>query len=87
MTAYDYPLLGLFWTFIWFYFVATWLVIMFHVILDIFRRDDPGVLKAGWLFIVFILPVLGVLAYIIARGQQPAGITAGRDGSPATADL
>jgi hypothetical protein len=85
MTAYDYPLLGLFWTFLWFYFVATWLVIMFHVILDIFRRDDSGVLKAGWLFIVFILPIFGVLAYVIARGHQPAGANAVADAAPATA--
>jgi hypothetical protein len=81
MTAYDYPLLGLFWTFLLLYFFVAWLVIMFHVILDIFRRDDPGVLKAGWLFIVFILPILGVFAYIIARGHRPADAVA----APATA--
>ena len=76
MIAYDYPLFGLFLTFLWFYFLATWLVIMFHVIRDIFRRDDSGVLKAGWLFIVFILPIFGVLAYIIVRGQQSESMNA-----------
>jgi hypothetical protein len=76
MTAYDYPILGLFWTFLFFYFLATWFVIMFHVILDIFRRDDSGVLKAGWLFIVFILPIFGVLAYVIVRGQASRSMNA-----------
>jgi hypothetical protein len=72
--AYDYPLLGVFLTALWIYFIVMWCVIMFHVIVDIFRRDDPGTLKALWLFIVFILPVFGVLAYVIVRGQTPVGL-------------
>jgi len=89
MTAYDYPLLGLFWTFLWFYFVIAWLVIMFHVIIDIFRSTDlSGVPKAGWLFVIFVLPIFGVLAYVIVRGhhapaEQPAPAEAPAAAAPA----
>jgi predicted membrane channel-forming protein YqfA (hemolysin III family) len=38
---------------------------------DIFRRTDlSGVGKAGWMLLIVILPLLGVLVYVIAR---PAG--------------
>jgi hypothetical protein len=72
--AYDYPLLGLFLTALWIYFIVIWLVIMYHVIVDIFRREDKGLVKASWLFIIFILPLLGVLAYVVVRGQTPIGL-------------
>ena len=39
MIAYDYPLLGLFWTaFIVFIWIA-WLMLLFRVIFDIFRSE------------------------------------------------
>ena len=49
MLAYDYPLLGLFWTLaIWFLFFA-WIMLVFRVIVDIFRSHDMGgFAKALW---------------------------------------
>ena len=44
---------------------------VFHVILDIFRsRDMGGVAKAVWLLFVIILPFLGTLIYLLARGDK-----------------
>jgi ABC-type multidrug transport system fused ATPase/permease subunit len=67
--AYDYPLLGLFWTMLWFFLWIAWLVALFQVIGDIFNSDDLGGWgKALWLIFAILFPLLGVLIYLIARG-------------------
>jgi hypothetical protein len=71
MLAYDYPLLGVFWTMLWFvlFFVWIWLLIM--VFMDIFRSHDMGgFAKALWVIFVIVLPFLGVLLYLIIRGRH-----------------
>ena len=71
MVAYDYPLLGLFWTILWFFIWVAWLLVLFKVIFDIFRsRDLGGWGKALWAIFVVIIPWLGVLVYLIARGRS-----------------
>jgi hypothetical protein len=68
--AYDFPILGLFWTMLWFFLWIVWLILLFRVILDIFRDDDlGGFAKALWLIFVVLLPYIGVLVYVIARGR------------------
>ena len=70
MLAYDYPLLGLFWTMLWFFLWIAWLIALFQIIGDIFNSDDLGGWgKAIWLIFVLIRPLLGVLIYLIARGS------------------
>ncbi|THJ49638.1 SHOCT domain-containing protein [Candidatus Frankia alpina] len=67
----DYPLLSAFWTMLLFFGLTLWLYLLFVVISDIFRsRDISGWGKAGWLTAVIILPLLGVLAYTIFRGDS-----------------
>ena len=69
--AQDYPLLNLFWTMFWIFIWVLWLFLLFRVIFDIFRSHDLGGWgKAGWLVFVIILPYLGVLVYLIARGGK-----------------
>jgi len=69
--AYTYPLLGAFWTMLWFFLFIIWIIILFRVIVDIFRsRDMGGWGKALWLIFVIILPFLGVIIYLIARGKE-----------------
>jgi len=69
--AYDYPILGLFWTMLMIFLWIAWLMLLFHVIFDIFRSDDlSGWGKAGWMVLVLVLPLLGVLIYLIARGDK-----------------
>ena len=73
MLAYDYPLLGLFWTMLWFFLFVIWLILLFRVIADIFRSHDMGgFAKALWLIFVIVVPFLGVLVYVIARGHSMA---------------
>lgn len=71
MLAYDYPILGLFWTMLIFFLWVAWLMVLFSVIMDIFRSDDMGGWgKAGWMLLVLVLPLLGVLIYVLARGDS-----------------
>ncbi|MFI8521407.1 SHOCT domain-containing protein [Streptomyces sp. NPDC085481] len=68
--AYDYPLLGAFWSILWFFLWILWLILLFRIIVDIFRDDDmSGWAKAGWLVFVIVVPFLGVFVYVIARGK------------------
>ena len=73
MLAYDYPILGVFWTMLWFFLWIAWIVLLFRVIFDIFRSHDMGGLgKALWAIFVIVVPFLGVFVYLIARGHSMA---------------
>jgi phospholipase D-like protein len=49
-----------------FWFMAIWIFI--QIFADIFhRRDLSGAGKAGWILVLFVLPLLGALIYLIAR--------------------
>ena len=52
-----------------FWFMIIWMFI--GAFADIFRRNDlSGGAKAGWLLLMFVLPFLGILIYIIARPKM-----------------
>jgi hypothetical protein len=102
MAAYQYPLLDIFWTMLWFFLFFIWIWLLIVVFMDIFRsRDMGGLAKALWCIFIIVIPLLGVLIYLIARGgsmhernleaakaQQQAFNDAVRDaaGSGTTAD-
>jgi predicted membrane channel-forming protein YqfA (hemolysin III family) len=53
----------LFWVMFFWMFIA--------VFGDIFRRDDlSGWGKAGWILLVFVLPLIGLLIYVISRPRM-----------------
>ncbi|MET8663877.1 SHOCT domain-containing protein [Streptomyces tendae] len=69
--AYDYPLLGAFWTMLMLFLWIMWFILLFRVITDIFRDDGlSGWAKTGWLVFCVLLPFLGVFVYVIARGKN-----------------
>ncbi|MFF7792888.1 SHOCT domain-containing protein [Streptomyces sp. NPDC007991] len=69
--AYDYPLLSVFWSILLFFLWIMWFVLLFRVVVDIFRDDDlTGWAKAGWLAFTILLPFLGVFVYVVARGKN-----------------
>jgi hypothetical protein len=69
--AYDYPVLGVFWSIFVFFLWIMWFFLLFRVIGDIFRSHDlSGWAKAAWLIFVLVVPFLGVLIYVIARGDE-----------------
>lgn len=65
----DFPLLSVFLYMLWFFLFVMWLFLLFAVITDIFRSHDlSGWGKAGWTVLILVLPLVGVLAYLIIRG-------------------
>jgi len=64
------PLLDLLWTMFWFFLFIAWIWLLVVILTDVFRdRELSGWGKAGWTLFVFILPMLGVLIYLIVRGD------------------
>jgi hypothetical protein len=71
LLAYDYPILGLFWTMLWFFLWIAWIVLLFRVFADLFRnRDMGGWSKALWSIFVILVPFLGVFIYLIVHGRS-----------------
>ncbi len=65
----QYPLLDAFLTMLWFFLWVLWIFLVVWIIFDVFRSKDlSGWAKALWLIFIVILPFLGVLVYLIARG-------------------
>ena len=64
------PLFDVIWSiFIFFLFIA-WIWVLIGTITDIFRSDDlNGLAKGLWVLAIIVVPWLGVLAYLIIRGQ------------------
>ncbi len=55
-----------------FFFVA-YLIVLFHVVIDLFRDAElGGVSKVVWLLGLIFLPLLTALIYILARGRGMA---------------
>src|SRR5689334_980955 len=71
--AYDYPILGLFWTMLLIFLIFAFIMALFSVIADIFRSHDMGgFAKFLWILFIIVLPILAVLIYMIARGDKMA---------------
>jgi len=69
--AYTYPILSFIWMMFMFFVFVLWIWLLIAVFMDIFRSPDlSGGLKAVWVFFIIILPFLGVLVYLIARGGK-----------------
>ena len=70
-SSYSYPLLGAFWTIFEIFLWILWFWILIYVFVDIFRsRDLSGWGKALWFLFVLLIPLIGVLVYLIARGGK-----------------
>src|SRR5712692_4410622 len=65
----SYPLLNIFWSMFEFFLWVIWIWILIWVFIDIFRSHDlSGWAKALWFLFVLIIPLVGVLVYLIVRG-------------------
>ena len=62
-----------FWLMVWWFLFFAFLMVLFRIVGDLFRdRDLGGWGKALWVVFLIFLPVLGSLAYLIARGKGMA---------------
>ena len=61
--------MDLFWSMLWFFLFFMWIWLLISLFADIFRSDDlSGWGKAGWIIFMVVIPWLGALVYLIARG-------------------
>jgi hypothetical protein len=50
--------------------LAIWLLLIILLVGDMFRDPDlSGLAKAGWLLLILVLPLIGIFAYLVVRGD------------------
>lgn len=64
-----------FWDFFWLLLISflfvSYLLVLFQIVADLFRdRDLSGWWKALWVIVLVVAPLIGSLAYLIARGRS-----------------
>ena len=64
------PLFDVLWSIFVFFLMIAWIWVLIGVISDVFRSDDlNGLAKGLWVLAIIVVPWIGVLAYLIIRGQ------------------
>jgi len=67
----DFGTGQVFWSMLWFFCFFIWIWLLIRVFSDIFRSHElSGWAKALWIISVVVLPYVGVLVYLIARGKE-----------------
>src|SRR5690349_11221805 len=66
-----------FWDVIWFIIISfafiAYLMVMFNIVIDLFRdRAVSGWMKAAWIVLLILFPLITALVYLIVRGQGMA---------------
>jgi hypothetical protein len=68
--GYTFPLLDAFWTILWIFGFVIWIWLLIMIISDLFRdHQTSGWAKAFWVLFILILPLFGVIFYLIFRGS------------------
>jgi hypothetical protein len=71
--AAETTFLDVFWYLLVFFLWVMFFWVFISVVADIFRRDDlHGWKKAGWILLIIVLPLIGILIYLIARPKVTA---------------
>ena len=69
--AADYPFLDILGSMLVFFGFVVWFWLLIRVFGDVFRRNDiGGWAKFFWSVFVIVVPLLGVLIYLIAQGEK-----------------
>src|SRR4051812_24103004 len=69
----DFSIWDVFVSMFWFMLLFAWIMLLFHIIADIFRdRELSGFAKALWCLFLIFIPWIGALVYLIARGNSMA---------------
>ena len=59
-----------FWLLLWGFFFVCYVLVLFQVILDLFRDDElAGWGKAVWVVALVIVPAITLVTYLIVRGN------------------
>jgi hypothetical protein len=69
--ASDYPFLDILGSMLVFFGFVVWFWLLIRVFSDVFRRHDvSGWAKFAWSVFVIVLPLLGVLIYLVLHGKE-----------------
>jgi hypothetical protein len=70
MLASTYPMFDVFVSTLYLVLFIFWLILAYHVFYDLFRSHDlSGAMKALWVVLILIFPLLGCLLYVLVRGK------------------
>jgi hypothetical protein len=79
MIVADVSFSDIFWSMLWFYFLFLWIMVLFHILSDLFRDHTvPAVTKTLWVLFLVFLPFLAALVYLLTRGKGMAERAASR---------
>jgi len=79
MVLADVSGADIFWSMLEFFFLFIWILILFHILGDLFRDHSlSGGAKTLWVLFLVFLPFLAVFVYLIARGKGMAERAAAR---------
>ena len=68
---FDYPFWDAFWTIAVFFAFAIWVYLVIKVLVDLFGRHDlSGWSKVVWILFICIIPLIGVLTYMLVRPPE-----------------
>jgi ABC-type multidrug transport system fused ATPase/permease subunit len=73
MIVADVSFIDIFWSMLWFFFLLIWIMILVHILGDLFRDHSlSGATKTLWVVFLVFLPFLAVLIYLFTRGKGMA---------------
>jgi hypothetical protein len=79
MIVADVSFADIFWSILWFYFLFLWIMVLFHILGDLFRDHTlSAVTKTLWVLFLVFLPFLAALVYLLTRGKGMAERAAAR---------
>ena len=75
LVAADYPFLDVLFTIFIFFAWVMWVAVVIMVLIDNFRRaDHSGWAKAGWMLLIIFVPIIGVIADLVASADRPQAL-------------
>jgi hypothetical protein len=79
MIVADVSFADIFWSMLEFFFLFIWILILFHILGDLFRDHSlSGGAKTLWVLFLVFVPFLAVFVYLIVRGPSMAERAAGQ---------
>ena len=69
----GYPFWDAFWTIAVFFAFVIWIYLVITTLIDLFSRHDlSGWAKLAWVVFICLIPLVGVLGYIVVRPARTA---------------
>ncbi|MEY8120630.1 MULTISPECIES: SHOCT domain-containing protein [unclassified Falsihalocynthiibacter] len=69
--ADGFGFFDIFFSIFWIFLMVAWIWVMVGIVSDVFRSEDlNGLSKALWILFIIVVPWLGVLSYLIVRGDK-----------------